>query len=368
MTTELDALITLTSIPHLGSIRIRLLIHHFGSASEALAADEKEIALLPDFGNKVSQGWNTWKKNTMWQQNLELAARLGVEIIPYTSPMYPKRLLDLPDHPVILYVKGKILPEDQQSIAVIGTRQASIYGLDVADKISNDLATASFTIVSGLARGIDTAAHVGALRRGRTIAVIGSGLADIYPRENYALAEAISQRGALISEFPMATPPDRQNFPQRNRIVSGMTLGTLLVEAPVKSGAMITVERALAYKRKVFAVPGRVDGNSFQGNHYLIKTRQAELVENAQDVVNCFDDLFSRSGTQMPIKPRAIPLSEEETNFLATLPNHEISVDEMVQITHLPVMRINILLMSLLLKKMIREFPGRIYKKVSNNG
>lgn len=360
---EKDALVILTSIPHLGSIKIRVLIRYFGSALAALHADPAMISDLPDFGPKIMQGWNRWRNDRSWKQNLELAERYDAEIIPYTSPHYPKRLLEVPDHPVLLYVKGTMIPADQRSIAVVGTRQASIYGREMAEKMSYDLAAAGFTVISGLARGIDTAAHQGALRSGRTLAVIGSGLADIYPRENVQLAEAIADKGALISEFPMATPPDRQNFPQRNRIVSGMTLGTLLIEAPQRSGAMITMDRAAQYKRKLFALPGRADIEDFRGNHHLIKDGQAQLVENAQDLINSFENLFGLAGGKPPSKAPIFQLENEEREFLRQLPGHELSIDEMMQITKLPVMKINVLLMSLVLKKAVKEFAGRIYKK-----
>lgn len=363
MITEIDALIILTTIPHLGPVRIRLLIQYFGSALNALNTDPAIIAQFPDFGVKVSEGFKRWNQTNDWKKNRELADRYGASIIPYTSPQYPKRLLEIPDFPVLLYVKGSLIPADTQNIAVIGTRQASIYGLEMAGKLSQELAANGFTVVSGLARGIDTAAHEGALRRGRTIAVIGSGLADIYPRENSRLAEQISENGALISEFPMNTPPDKQNFPQRNRIVSGMTLGTVLVEAPLKSGASITVDRALAYNRKVFAVPGRVDQESFRGNHHLIKNGQAKLIENANDIISCFDDLFSFSANKSAERSQGIVLAPEERNFLSLLPTQELTIDEIVHLTKIPVMRINMMLMSLILKKAIKEYPGKIYIK-----
>lgn len=365
MTTELDALGILTTIPLLGAIRIRLLIQYFGSAQQALKADAVDIAQLPDFGEKISEGWKCRHQTATWESNLELVERHGVAVIPFTSPQYPKRLLELNDHPVILYMKGKYLPVDQQSIAVVGTRQATRYGLEMAERISGDLASSGFTVVSGLARGIDTAAHVGALAKGRTIAVIGSGLADIYPRENIVLADRIAENGVLMSEFPMATPPDRQNFPQRNRIVSGLTLGTFLVEAPLKSGAMLTMERALAQKKRLFALPGRVDYETFTGNHALVKSGKALLVESASDIADNFEDLFGHCVKLPSIsKGQCIILSKEETDFLLRLPREERTIDEIAQITKLPVMRVNVLLMSLVLKKAIREFPGRIYKKV----
>lgn len=368
MKNELDALGTLTTIPQLGSVRIRLLIQYFGSAFEALNASSEEVAQLPDFGEKVATIWRNdrWKKT--WELNRDLAERQRAAIIPYTSDLYPKRLLELADHPLILYVKGRLSIEDQQGIAVIGTRQATIYGMEMAEKISQDLAAAKCPVISGLARGIDTAAHRGALRKGRTVAVIGSGLADIYPRENLDLSKEISEKGALISEFPMATPPDRQNFPQRNRIVSCLSMGTLLIEAPLKSGAMITVERARSQKRRLFALPGRADIKSFEGNHHIIKTGQAQLIENANDILSAFEDLFGlRTGT--PSIDRLLPpLAREELDFLSLLPYNELGIDEMVQITKLPVIRINIMVMSLVLKGAVREFPGRVYKKVRHNG
>lgn len=363
MLSELEALVALSSIPMLGPIKIRLLIQYYGSALAALEASPTDIAELPDFGPKIAQGWTTWKHNGEWQQNLELANKLDVEIIPYTSPKYPKRLLDIADHPILLYVQGQLLPSDNRCIAIVGTRQASIYGKEMAEKFSHELAEAGFTIVSGLARGIDTSAHIGALATGRTIGVIGSGLANIYPPENKKLASAMAQKGALITEFPMATPPDKQNFPQRNRIVSGMTLATLLIEAPVRSGAMITMEKALGYKRKLFALPGRIDCDTFHGNHLLIKNGHAQLVENVQDIIDSFGNLFGIVG---PIKseiPASAMLGEEEGLFLQKLPNHEVTIDEIVQLTSFPVMKVNVMVMSLILKKSLKEFPGKIYRK-----
>lgn len=358
---ELEALAVLTSIPYLGSIKIQLLLRRFGSALAALQAPLSDIADLPDFGPKIMTGWSNWQKNAEWKQNLALAEKHDVELVPCTSSKYPKQLLDVPDHPILLYVQGQLLNSDKRSIAVIGTRNASIYGNEMAEKFARDLGAAGFTVISGLARGIDTSAHRAALMIGRTIAVIGSGLANIYPQENKELAKEIAKRGALISEFPMATPPDRQNFPQRNRIVSGMTLATLLIEAPLKSGAMITVERTLDYRKLVFALPGRIDNGDFKGNHLLIKNRRAILVEDAQEIISNFEELIP---TIQPARSTTrISLCEEERTFLSQLPNHEVAIDDIVQLTQLPVRKVNILVMSLTLKKVLKEFPGKVYKK-----
>jgi len=360
---EIEALSILSGTPMLGSIKIRLLIKYFRSALAVLAAEKKTVEELPGFTSKILQRWGWWERDRSWEKNLELADLHGVTIIPYTSPSYPKQLLSLHDHPILLYIKGELKEIDKQSIAVVGTRQASVYGLEMAEKISRDLAAGSYTIVSGLARGIDTAAHRGALQSGRTLAVIGSGLANVYPRENLELAEQIAEKGALISEFPMTTPPDRQNFPQRNRIVSGLTMGSLLIEAPERSGAIITMDRAWTQGKKLFALPGRVDSDRFCGNHQLIKVGKAQLVEGAADIANAFGTLFDLTTQQLRPKTALPPLEKEEEDLLKQLPNEEISLEEIIQISELPVIKLNILLMSLILKKVIKEYPGKIYRK-----
>ena len=359
---ELEALIILSSLPSLGSVKIRLLMQHYGSASAALRAPLTELATFPKFGPKTLQAWKKGLEEEHWKQNLVLAERLQTQLIPFTSPRYPKRLLEISDYPLVLYMQGDLLEEDQRCLAVVGTRQASFYGLEMAKQLSRELAEAGFTVVSGLARGIDTAAHQGALEKGRTIAVLGSGLARLYPSENIALAEAIRHKGALISEFAMATPPDRQNFPQRNRVVSGMTRGTILIEAPQQSGAMLTVERALSQGRPVFALPGRVDSGCFKGNHALIKECKAELIESVQDILKSFNDyplplVFKSAG------PHSIPLAKEEEELLMQMPMQEISVEELMLRIQWPVAKLNGFLMSLVLKKIVKEYPGKIYKK-----
>lgn len=364
MLSEVEALIVLTGFPLLGSIKIRLLVNCFGSARAVLEASPEEIAELPGFGKKIAATWKDWKKDSSWQKNLELVERYKAKIVTYQCLDYPKRLLEIPDPPVLLYIIGELKACDQRSIAVVGTRQSSIYGNEVAEKISIELAQAGFTVISGLARGIDTSAHRGALKYGRTIGVIGSGLANFYPPENAELARHIAKNGAVISEFAMDAAPDRQHFPQRNRIVSGMTLATLLIEAPVKSGAMISVNKALAFGRKVFAIPGRVDNENFKGNHLLIKSGQAQLCESAQDIINSFNDLFEGFNNKIILGKPEVILEKEEKDFFNLLPSHELSVEEIFELTKLPMMKINVLLMGLKLKQVIKEYPGRVYKKL----
>lgn len=363
---ELEALVTLANIPYMGSVKVRQLLRCYGTASEACRADPKEISQIPGFA-KVASAFETLKRNGPWKSDVELADKEGAAIIPFTDPLYPKRLLELPDHPILLYVKGKTANLNAvKSVAIVGTRQSSIYGSDAAEKIAGELSSLGFVVVSGLARGIDTAAHQGALiEKGLTLAVLGSGLSHIYPPENRALAEAIIDNGALISEFPMSAPPNKPNFPKRNRIVSGMTLGTLLIEAPIRSGAMLTMQNAKDQGRKMFAIPGRIDMENFCGNHHLIKTGQALLVENAEDVANSFQELFSLRASDRPsAKPKALHplLEEEEEQLVKMMPATEANIDEIAVLTKLPIHKLNFLLMSLVLKKVIKEYPGKIYK------
>ncbi len=360
---EIDALIILTSTPGLGPIKTKLLIQLFGSATNALNATVADVKVCQNLHSDTLDAWGWWKKDTSWKKNIELVNEQKVILIPYTSSSYPKKLLEIIDYPLLLYVKGNLESINMQGIAVVGTRIPTLYGKEMGEKLSQELASKGVNVVSGLARGIDTAAHQGALRSGRTIAVIGSGLANLYPKENSSLAEKIMETGAVISEFPMMTPPDRQNFPQRNRIVSGMTMGTLLIEAPEKSGAMITMDRALQQKRKLFALPGRADNQNYKGNHLLIKEGKAALIETVDDILQSFDKLFTLNNLKQ-YPQRILPfLDPEEKEFLHKMPEEELNIEELVKITKLPIMKINILLMSLLMKKVIKEYPGKIYKK-----
>lgn len=366
MNKELESLITLVGTPHLGSVKIRLLIHYFGSAEAANEANIDEIRQFPGFNERVISSILTARHSDFAKRELELVERYKVNLISFRDAHFPKKLLEISDFPVLLYMKGQLKNGERQSLAVVGTRHMSIYGGEMAEKISLDLTSYGFTVVSGLARGIDTVAHKAALKKGRTIAVIGSGLADIYPRENSALADNIIEKGgALLSEFPMTTPPDRQNFPQRNRIVSGMTLGTVLIEAPLKSGAMITMEKAMEQNRNLYAIPGRIDQENFKGNHHLIKNRMAKLVENGEDIVEDFGQLFPIHKSSSVCTPGKPFLEKEEVDFLSKIPQHELSFEEILQITQLPVTRLNVIMMSLIIKKAIKEFPGKIYKKIN---
>jgi DNA processing protein len=357
---ETEAFVILNSIPYLGISKIKNLIEKFGSAANVLKLSPTELGKISGF-ERVIPHWDHWHKNSDWQKDLDLIEKFGVQLIPFTSMEFPKSLLATSDHPVLLYVQGQLKPQDQRSIAIIGTRHASIYGNEMAHQISKELAYNGFTVISGLARGIDTSSHQGALETGRTIAVIGSGLSNIYPPENRSLAREIIRQGALISEFSMMTSPDRQNFPQRNRIVSGMTMATLLIEAPLKSGAMITMDKAFMQKRKLFALPGRADNENFRGNHYLIKSGKAHLIENASDIMSHFDTLFPMPSQKMETK--VSHLNALELHLLEKMTNEEIGIDALVSLTNLSISQVQTSIMGLILKRAVKEFPGKFYKK-----
>lgn len=362
---ELEALVVLSSFSGLGSKRVRQLIYQYGSAVEALQTSPEELERSGIISAKGLAAWQHGLSAQRWRTTLSLVHRLHTHLIPYTHPHYPPRLLETEDFPLILYVRGEIRPEDSRCLAIVGTRHATLYGQEVARAWSRSLAQSGFTIVSGLARGIDTAAHIGALEGGgRTDAILGCGLASIYPRENSQLASEIEKQGALLSELPMETPPARSHFPRRNRIVSGMSLGTLLIEAPLKSGAMLTVQQTHALHRPVFVVPGRLDQPSFAGNHTLLSRGEGRCVTCPEEIIAYFGFSSSQMFSSSP-PLSAEKLTEEEAECLRQMPSHEATIDQLTIYLGRPAAALNSLLMRLVLKKLVKEYPGRVYKKHS---
>ncbi|MBI2743037.1 MAG: DNA-protecting protein DprA [Chlamydiales bacterium] len=342
---ESEALLVLTH--RLKPSEVRKLVKAAGSAAEALKLAHPQLA--------------GWEAASDWREDLELATRHKIKLLAFTDPCYPSALLKLPDPPPLLYIKGKLAPEDEGGVGVVGTRICSLYGKEAAFKISEEVARFGLTVVSGLARGIDTAAHMGALKGGRSVAFIGSGLADLYPKENIKLAEEIAQRGAVISEHPMLTPPAKHLFPRRNRLIAALSAGSFLVEAPIKSGAMITMDYAHSLGKKCFALPGRIDVESFRGNHFLIKSGKALLVENGQEMVSILQPEKGKLSFE-PTRNLAF-LEEEERALLLCFPSEEVSFDELASKAKLSIPKLSAKLMGLVLKGAIREFPGKYYKK-----
>lgn len=304
-----EALVTLNLIPGLGSMRIQALLEFFGSAELVLSAPERMLAMVPRIGPKLAGAIADWRNCTNVHAELQCAEDFGVRVVTILDAEYPDILRRMSDPPIVLYVRGNWLATDSdRSVAIVGTRQASPYGATTARRFGRELADAGCTIISGLARGIDTAAHWGALdAQGRTIAVLGFGMAELYPSENAELANKIcAGHGALVSEFPMYMRPSRTTFPQRNRIVAAWSRATLVVEAPCHSGALHTAGMAADdYGNSVFAIPGPINQPGSSGCHALIRdgailctsphellqdmswdkqARQLELFDNVQDI------------------------------------------------------------------------------------
>ena len=265
----------------------------------------------------------------------------------------------------MLYVKGQMLPKDKNAVALVGSRMTTHYGIEIARKLGYQLAYLGVTVVSGGARGIDSAAHQGALAaKGRTIAVLGTGINLITPPENAKLFEQIAANGAVITQFPFNRPGDKQSFPIRNRIVAGMTLGTVVVEANLTSGALITANFANEYGRQVFAVPGRINSPRSKGCHDLIK-KGAKLCEGAEDILSEFEYLFPpATGRPPPAETGVLPaleLSENERKVYDTLSNEEIGINDAIRKSGLPCSAVSVALLSLEMKRLIRQLPGKMF-------
>ena len=286
---DLERLIALNMVDGLGSVRVRKLLDHFISLEKVFKAKESDLLQVEGIGYKLATKIPESIKKIDVKKELDLAEKHNVKIVSFLDTSFPENLKNIYDPPVILYIKGEILKEDNLAIAVIGSRLASSYGTEVAYNIGFELASRGITVISGLARGIDSMAHKGALKSGgRTLAVLGSGILNIYPKEHLSLANEISRNGVVLSEFPMRTTPLRRNFPRRNRIVSGLSLGVVVVEAAERSGALITSEIAMEQGRDVFAIPGKIDSITSKGTHQLIK-QGAKLVESIEDILEEFN-------------------------------------------------------------------------------
>jgi DNA processing protein len=281
----LKFLLALNRIPGLGSKRLEALLNAFGSGERVWQASPRELMKVPSIGKNLAYAVAKARSSIDPDDEMKMIKSMGISLLSLKDEGYPINLKNIYDPPILLYIKGQLETRDLASIAVVGSRKASSYGRRVARRLSTQLVENSVTVVSGLARGIDTEAHRGALEGGgRTIAVMGSGLDVIYPPENERLFEAITRSGAVVSEFPPGTPPEARNFPARNRIISGLSFGTVVVEAREGSGSLITANFALEQGREVFAVPGDIYRWGSRGTNGLIKDG-AKLVESVQDIL-----------------------------------------------------------------------------------
>ncbi|MCU0642936.1 MAG: DNA-processing protein DprA, partial [bacterium] len=299
-------------------------------------------------------------------EQVSKAKQAGIEIIDFWDEKYPENLKRIYDPPAFLFVKGTLVKQDKYAISIVGTRLPSSYGKVVAEKIAKELAQKGLVIVSGLARGIDTISHWAAVQSGgRTIAVMGSGLDHIYPGENKKLAEKIIEQGALISEFPMGTKPDAVNFPRRNRIISGMALGTIVVEAGLKSGALLTANYALEQNREIFAVPGNINSPKSLGTNQIIKDG-AKLISSANDVLIELEPQLKHFLKDDEAKSRELPqdLSELEKMLLEKLSNVPIHIDKLSKVIGKSTAETLSALLPLEFKDLVKQLPGKLFVRV----
>ncbi len=369
--------LALKSIPGVGPVLFQRLLARFGAPARVFQARCEDLLNIKGVNRDLARdilGFRNWDRV---EAELATMAAAGVEVLLQDDPRFPARLKQIPYPPPLLFLKGTLLPQDDLALALVGTRAASYYGLKTCRRLAGALAVRGVTVVSGLARGIDTAAHQGALENsGRTLAVLGCGLDVVYPPENQKLYEQIPAQGALISEFPLSTPPEAKNFPIRNRIISGLSLGVVVVEAGERSGTGITVRYALDQGREVFAVPGPIDSPTSVGPHRLIQDG-AKLVQEPEDI---FQELPALAKGQRPLfaaparvretataaAPPPAPASEPpapapEDPLLALLGSDPLSLEELVRTTRLPAAAVLSRLTILELEGLIRELPGKRY-------
>jgi DNA processing protein len=359
----------LRSIPGVGIVLGQRLLQRFGSPAAVFQASLQELVAVKGITPAMAQaivGFRDWDK--LEERLAQLTAR-GAEMVTRDDPRFPASLQQIPYPPLLLFIKGTLTPADNLAVAIVGTRGASYYGLKAGRRLAGALAARGVTVVSGLARGIDTAAHQGAMEMsGRTLAVLGCGLDVVYPPENLKLYQEIPEHGALISEFPLGTPPEAKNFPIRNRIISGLALGVMVIEAGIKSGTAITVRYALDQGREVFAVPGPIDSPTSAGPHRLIQ-EGAKLVQDVEDILHELPALRQASGPRFAPATAPGRVSEArgvirpalEDPLLPLLGSEPVQLEELVQATRLPVQDVLSRLTLLELQGLVKELPGKCY-------
>ena len=361
--TPREAYIALNMIDGIGPVRVRALVEALGSPAGVFTASHEDLICVKGIGSELAQGIIAQREQLDPAAEEAKAAKLDARLVTFVDNDYPELLKQIHDPPLALYVQGTLEKKDKQAVAVVGTRRATHYGLSVADRLGYQLAKCGLVVVSGLARGIDSAAHQGALKGGgRTIAVLGSALDMLYPPENADLARKIAKQGAVISEYTLGREADRTTFPYRNRVISGLSMGTVIVEADTKSGAMMTADAALDQGRSVFAVPGRIDQPGAHGPHRLIRNG-ARLVEDIDDILQEFEMLLPtdplKKAAALDSLPR-VQLSAEEQAVIKALFEDPLDVDSLARRANLPMPKLNAMLLGLEMKRVIRMLPGRM--------
>jgi len=369
------AYVALNLLPGIGPLRVNQLLSLLGDPAAILEAKRADLARVPGIGDRLAGLIHNWKQNCSLDTELDLVKKGGVALVTREDDEYPALLRQIHDPPLCLYVRGDagLLGSMKMAIAIVGSRRTTNYGVRVAENLATAAAFAGWPVVSGLARGIDAVAHQATLSAdGKTIAVLGSGLAHVYPQQNVDLARRIADSGgALVSEFPMLYRPDKRTFPMRNRVISGMTQGTVVVEAGLRSGSLITATQALEQNRQVFAVPGRVDSPQSRGCHALLKDG-ARLVETFDDILEEFSHLPglrpASATANSPATEEAqaaenigadLQLSDTERKLLSFLGADETSIDALISAMEIPTPTVLGAIVTLEMRHIIRQLPGR---------
>ena len=398
LSAETKSLIHLNLIPGIGNHTIRRLLAAFGSAEKSLAATSEELAQIDGLTPDVRQQLIDGRSRAPLAQELELIEQHQCHIVTLNDESYPPLLKQISDPPALLYITGQLPIVDTLSVAIVGSRSPTEYGKTISQQLSHQLAARGITVVSGFARGIDTCAHRGALEAGgRTVAVFGCGLSIMYPETNQALAAEMIKSGALVSEFPMTMPPRGANFPRRNRVISGLTLGTLVVEASDRSGSLITARHAAEQGREVFAVPGQIFSNVSRGTHSLIN-QGATLINSVDDILDALPQdytgilrqepatrqptpgrdrgskRFDRTTHPQSTEAKSTPTSQSNTQaelnltpdeqaVLSTMDASSVHIDQIARDTQLPIGKVSSLLVMLELKGIVQQLPGKQFVK-----
>lgn len=375
---ELDARkywIGLNMVPGVGAITYRKLLNAFHDPQKVFSASPASFRSIPGLAEKTIANILQFDVERAVQQEFDAITSHGAHIITWNDDEYPDALKNIFDPPPILYVKGQRMHAHDVMVAIVGSRQSSTYGRTVAEQLAKQFALKGVSVVSGMARGIDSAAHRGAIRAGgQTIAVLGCGVDVVYPPEHSDLYQEIIEKGTLLSELPMATKPDRRNFPARNRIISGLSLATVVVEAGEQSGALITADMALEQGRDVFAVPGNITSGSSKGTNRLIK-QGAALIEHADDVLNAISSEIRRelqqetqpelpllaSSPKSSVPPLPLALTPLEEKILELIPTEPIHIDEIAMQTQTASGTVSATLMMLEMKNLIRQLAGKMF-------
>ncbi len=367
--------IALKSIKGIGYVSFPALADRFGSPAAVFSASVSDLQQTEGISSRIASAIVDFRDWDNIKVELELIHKYNVKIVTYRDESYPRQLLNVYDRPPYIYVRGNLNSEDI-NIAIVGSRAASTYGKYTTERISRDLALQGVTVVSGMARGIDSSAHRGAITaHGRTVAILGSGLDVIYPPENKKLFADIIDNGAVISEFPMGTPPRSTNFPARNRIISGMSYGVVIVEAGEKSGSLITARLALEQGREVFAVPGSIDSAGSRGTNKLIK-QGAKLIENTEDIL---EEILPQIEQKKPLKgfsanetlnasnPRVEKLNAVEQKLYDLVSPKRMHIDDLISLTGFSSADILSALTTMELKGIVRQHPGKFFSAEITN-